>query len=198
MVNYDTPPVHPLRLFEELFAAAQKTQTIDPTAAALATANKKGEVSVRMVLVKSWNENGFVFYTNLHSKKALHLKDNPTAALCFYWDCISHQIRIEGNARQVSNQIADDYFKTRPPLSQLGAWASLQSQKMSNEDELKKSLEHHRQKFGTDSIKRPPYWGGYALKPQSIEFWQRGEGRLHHRLLYERKRKAWHVSRLYP
>ena len=175
----------PFELFEKWFAEAKKKEINDPNALALGTANNKCIPSVRMVLLKGFDKNGFVFYTNLNSQKGNELKDNPNASMCFHWKSLLRQIRIVGTLKTVDDKIADDYFKTRAYESRIGAWASKQSSVLKNRDELLNSLENFKKKFNDkENVPRPDHWSGWNLKPSSIEFWLDGENRIHERLKY--------------
>ena len=190
----------PIKLFEEWFNEAKKTEINDPNALALATADKSGLPSVRMVLLKSFNNNGFVFYTNFNSKKSNDLKENPQASLCFHWKSLLRQIRISGNVTKVLDKEADAYYKTRSYGSRIGAWASKQSSVLNNIDELYKSIEDYKKKYpDEDKLPRPDYWSGWNLKPTNIEFWLDGKDRIHQRLKYTKKEdQSWEKFLLNP
>ncbi len=151
-----------------------------------------------MVLMKSFDEKGFVFYTNLNSTKGRALRATSRAALTFYWEALSRQVRIQGNVMPVSNEAADDYFATRPRGSQLGAWASEQSELLESRAKLEEKFQQYDEKFTGCEIPRPPHWGGYRVSPHRIEFWIGRNDRLHDRLLYERNGETWVMQRLYP
>ncbi len=175
----------PYELFEKWFGEAKKKEINDPNALALATANKSGVPSVRMVLLKDFDRNGFVFYTNLNSQKGNELKDNPTASMCFHWKSLLRQIRIVGTLQLVDDKTADDYYNTRAYESRIGAWASKQSSILKNRDELLNSLENFKKKYNDKyKVPRPDHWSGWILKPSSIEFWLDGDNRIHERLKY--------------
>tara|TARA_Y100000817_G_scaffold299523_1_gene277704 strand:- start:399 stop:1025 length:627 start_codon:yes stop_codon:yes gene_type:complete len=190
----------PIKLFEEWFNEAKKTEVNDPNASALATADKLGVPSVRMVLLKSFNNNGFVFYTNFNSKKGNDLKENPKASLCFHWKSLLRQIRISGNISKVLDKEADAYYKTRSYDSKIGAWASNQSSVLNNRDELYKSIEDYKKKYPDENnVPRPSYWSGWNLRPNSIEFWLDGKDRIHQRLKYTTKEnQSWEKFLLNP
>ena len=190
----------PIKLFEEWFNEAKKTEINDPNASALATANKLGVPSVRMVLLKSFNNNGFVFYTNFNSKKGNDLKENPKASLCFHWKSLLRQIRISGNIYKVLDKEADAYYKTRSYGSKIGAWASNQSSVLNNRDELYNSIEDYKKKYPDENnVPRPSYWSGWNLRPNSIEFWLDGKDRIHQRLKYTTKEnQSWEKFLLNP
>jgi len=191
---------NPIDLFGEWFNEAKKTEINDPNALALATADKNGIPSVRMVLLKDYNHNGFVFYTNLNSKKSSDIKDNSDASMCFHWKSSLRQIRINGKILKVSDKEADLYFDSRTYASRIGAWASKQSTILKNRDELCKSIEDYKKIYPDEnSVPRPSYWSGWNLNPYEIEFWLDGENRIHQRLLYIKKEKGnWTRSLLSP
>ena len=175
----------PFELFEKWFVEAKKKEINDPNALALGTASKTGVPSVRMVLLKGFDKNGFVFYTNLNSQKGNELKHNPHATMCFHWKSLLRQIRIVGTLKLVDDKTADDYYKTRAYESRIGAWASKQSSVLKNREELLNSLENFKNKYSDkDNVPRPSHWSGWNLKPLSIEFWLDGENRIHERLKY--------------
>ena len=175
----------PFQLFERWFAEAKSKEINDPNALALGTANKEGIPSVRMVLLKGFDQNGFIFYTNLNSQKGKELKENPNASMCFHWKSLLRQIRIVGTLQLVDNKTADDYYNTRAYESRIGAWASKQSSIMKNRDELLKTLDDIKKKNNDiNNVPRPDYWSGWNLKPTSIEFWLDGDNRIHERLKY--------------
>lgn len=187
-----------IRRFERLFRRAQRTELQEPTAAALATATPRGRPSVRIVLLKGVDERGFVFYTNMKSRKGRQLHANPQAALCFFWDPLMEQVLVEGRVKIVSKQEADQYWGTRPRMSQIGAWASLQSSPMKSPRVLLGRVAFYELKFAGKKIPRPPHWFGYRLVPNRIEFWVRRPFRLHERMLYEKKGQRWAKTLLYP
>jgi len=175
----------PIKLFEKWFDEAKKKEINDPNALALGTASKTGIPSVRMVLLKGFDNNGFVFYTNLNSQKGNELKDNPNATMCFHWKSLLRQIRIVGTLKLVDDKTADNYYNTRTYESRIGAWASKQSSVLKNRKELLDSLETFKKKYNDkDNVPRPDYWSGWNLKPLSIEFWLDGDNRIHERLKY--------------
>tara|TARA_B100000401_G_C52684633_1_gene661451 strand:- start:352 stop:978 length:627 start_codon:yes stop_codon:yes gene_type:complete len=178
----------PIELFGEWFNEAKKTEINDPNAVALATADNKGLPSVRMVLLKDYDKNGFVFYTNLNSKKSLDLKENPSASLCFHWKSLLRQIRLTGAVSKVSEEEADKYYKTRSYNSRIGAWASQQSEVLKNREQLNDLIDEFKKKYSDENnVPRPDYWSGWNLNPDSIEFWLDGEHRIHQRLKYIKK-----------
>ena len=175
----------PFELFEKWYVEAKKKEINDPNALALGTASKEGIPSVRMVLLKGFDKNGFVFYTNLNSQKGNELKENPNASMCFHWKSLLRQIRISGTLKQVDDKTADNYYNTRGYESRIGAWASKQSSVLKNRDELINSLENFKKKYNDkDNVPRPNHWSGWNLKPSSIEFWLDGDNRIHERLKY--------------
>ena len=190
----------PFELFEKWFVEAKKKEINDPNALALGTASKIGIPSVRMVLLKGFDKNGFVFYTNLNSQKGNELKDNPNATMCFHWKSLLRQIRIVGTLKLVDDKTADDYYKTRAYESRIGAWASKQSNILKSRDELLNSLENFKKKYNDkDNVPRPDHWSGWNLKPSSIEFWLDGDNRIHERLKYTLdKNNNWVKNLLSP
>lgn len=188
----------PVEFFKEWLTEASSTEPNDPEAMALATVSPDGQPSVRMVLLKGVDDKGFRFYTNLESRKARELSHNQHAALCFHWKSLHRQVRVEGVVAPLSGEAVDAYFKTRHPLSRLGAWASKQSEPLASRDELEERVRLFSQKFKGQDIPRPPHWGGFVLFPQKIEFWQEGEGRLHDRFLFIRSSAGWELTRLNP
>ena len=190
----------PFELFEKWFVEAKKKEINDPNALALGTANKNGIPSVRMVLLKGFDKNGFVFYTNLNSQKGKEIKENPNATMCFHWKSLLRQIRIVGTLKKVDDRIADDYYNTRAYESRIGAWASKQSSVLKNREELLNSLEDFKTKYSDkNNVPRPDYWSGWILKPISIEFWLDGDNRIHERLKYTLgKDNVWIKSLLSP
>ena len=188
----------PMELFQEWLREAGKTELNDPEAMALATVGDGGRPSVRMVLLKHVDEKGFSFYTNMESRKGQELAKNPQAALCIYWKSLHRQVRVEGQVERLPRTEVEAYFATRHPLSRLGAWASAQSRPLASRAELIKHVEEAQQRFGEKDIPCPPYWGGYRLAPDKIEFWQEGDARLHDRFLFTRAGAGWTVVRLNP
>jgi pyridoxamine 5'-phosphate oxidase len=191
-------PSDPIAQFEALFARARASEPGDVTKVALATADVSGAPSLRMVLLKGVDERGFVFFTNHESRKARDLAANARAALCFYWETIGTQVRVEGSATRVSDQESDAYFATRPRDSQIGAWASRQSAPVASREELLAQVAAMRERFAGQAVSRPPFWGGYLIAPERIEFWSAGEFRLHDRILYTRAGALWRSERLFP
>jgi pyridoxamine 5'-phosphate oxidase len=171
---------------------------VDTTPVALATADGAGRPSVRMVLLRGIDERGFVFHTNYESRKGQELDANPHAALCFYWPTLDEQIRVEGEVERLPGGESDAYFAGRPRGSQLGAWASAQSQVLKNREMLEENYRATETRFEGQSVPRPQFWGGYRLKPTRIEFWYGRPDRLHDRVVYTRQGDAWKIERLYP
>ena len=190
----------PFQLFEEWFEVAKKKEINDPNALALGTASKEGVPSVRMVLLKGFDKDGFIFYTNLKSQKSKELKENPNATMCFHWKSLLRQIRIVGKLNQVDDKTADDYYSTRAYESRIGAWASKQSSILKSRDELLNNLENFKKKYSDkDNVPRPDHWSGWNLKPSSIEFWLDGDNRIHERLKYTLdNNNNWEKSLLSP
>ena len=176
---------NPFELFESWFEEAKKKEINDPNALALGTASKEGVPSVRMVLLKGYDKNGFVFYTNLDSQKGKEIKENPNATMCFHWKSLLRQIRIVGILNQVDDKTADEYYNSRAYESRIGAWASKQSSVLNNRKELLNSIEDFKKKYqNKKNVPRPKNWSGWNLKPKSIEFWLDGDNRIHERLKY--------------
>ena len=190
----------PIDLFKVWFEEAKKAEINDPNAVALATSDTNLVPSVRMVLLKDFNLDGFVFYTNLSSKKSRDLKSNPNASMCFHWKSLQRQIRIVGKINPVNINDADRYYNSRAYDSRIGAWASNQSTVLKNRDELYKNIENYKRKYpDKNNVPRPPYWSGWNLNPDLIEFWLDGANRIHERLLYEKNNKGdWQRSLLSP
>ena len=191
---------NPFQLFEKWFEEAKKNEINDPNALALGTVSKEGIPSVRMVLLKGYNEKGFIFYTNLNSQKGNEIKENPNASMCFHWKSLLRQIRIVGVLKQVDDKTADEYYKSRAYESRIGAWASKQSNVLNNREELLNAIENFKKKYqDKDNVPRPKNWSGWNLKPQSIEFWLDGDNRIHERLKYTlSEKKNWIKSLLSP
>jgi len=171
---------------------------VDTAPVALATADASGRPSVRMVLLRGADEHGFVFHTNYTSRKARELTENPHAAICVHWHAIEEQIRIEGTVERLDDRASDDYFASRPRGSQIGAWASRQSDTLDSRETLEAAYRAIEQRFHGGPVPRPPFWGGFRLIPERIEFWFGRADRLHDRLLYLREANGWRVERLYP
>jgi pyridoxamine 5'-phosphate oxidase len=193
-----THAADPIALLASWLAEAEQREPHNPTAMALATADERGAPSVRMVLMRGLDERGCVFYTNLGSRKAAEIAANPRGALCFYWKSLDRQVRAEGTLEQVSDEEADAYFASRDRQSQIGAWASKQSQPLEGRLDLEKRVARYALKFNIGPVPRPPFWSGYRLRPEHIEFWQQGVFRLHERTVYHRTVEGWTTQSLYP
>jgi pyridoxamine 5'-phosphate oxidase len=175
----------PFELFDKWYEAAKKKEINDPNALALATSSKNNVPSVRMVLLKDFSKNGFVFYTNLNSQKGNEIKENPSVSMCFHWKSLLRQVRINGKVTPVQNTVADKYYNSRAYESRIGAWASNQSSVLNDRQELINSIDKFKEKFNEkDNVPRPDHWSGWNLKPDSIEFWLDGENRIHERLKF--------------
>ena len=190
----------PIDLFEVWMHEARKSEPNDPNAVALGTSDHNNSPSIRMVLLKDFNKDGFVFYTNLNSQKGNELKNNPKAAMCFHWKSLLRQVRVNGSVKKASDKIADEYYNTRGYESRIGAWASKQSSILNNRDELLSSIEEYKKKYDNkNEVPRPVYWSGWNLSPSSIEFWFDGDSRIHERLKYIKDEAGnWTKSLLSP
>ena len=190
----------PIQLFKLWMDEAKKAEPNDPNALSLATSDKNNFPSVRMVLLKDFNQNGFVFYTNLNSQKGNELKENPKVAMCFHWKSLLRQIRISGTVTQVNDEVADQYYNSRGYESRIGAWASKQSEELSGRDQLINSIKEYKNKYNDENkVPRPSHWSGWNLSPSSIEFWLDGESRIHERLKYTKDSSGqWRQSLLSP
>ncbi len=189
---------NPIVQFEKWFKEAIDAQVNEPNAMTVCTATKEGRPSARVLLLRNFSKGGFVYYTNYNSRKGCEIAKNPYCALLFFWPELERQVRIEGIARKQSTKESDLYFNTRPHGSKIGAWASEQSKVIANRDKLTKAYEKISEKFAGKEITRPPHWGGYLLKPSSIEFWQGRPSRLHDRILYSKEGNNWKIERLSP
>ena len=190
----------PIELFEVWMNEAKNSEPNDPNALALATANKKAMPSVRMVLLKDFSKNGFVFYTNLESQKGNELNENPNASICFHWKSLLRQVRISGKLSKVSDKTADDYYNSRGYESRIGAWASKQSEILKSREHLLQKIADYKKKYtDKNKVPRPQNWSGWNLLPSSIEFWLDGDNRIHERLKYTKNSKGeWIRSLLSP
>jgi len=191
---------NPIDLFKHWFNEAKKTEINDPNALALATVAKNGIPSVRMVLLKGFNSDGFIFYTNLNSQKSSEIKSNPKASMCFHWKSLLRQVRITGEITNVSDIDADSYYNSRSYGSRIGAWASNQSSVLNSRDELLKSIDKFKKKYSDkNNVPRPKHWSGWNLNPYEIEFWLDGKNRIHERLSYTKKSdNKWEKNLLSP
>ena len=188
----------PFRQFAHWFGEAIETQVLDPNAMSIASVAADGQPSLRTVLLKYYDASGFVFYTNLESRKAREINANPRVALLFYWAELSRQVRITGTACHTSAAENLRYFLSRPRDSQIGAWVSAQSSVISSRSLIENKFMEMRQKFAAGEVPLPSFWGGYRVNPDTIEFWQAGEHRLHDRFLYSRSGSDWSIARLSP
>jgi len=191
-------PENPISQFKAWLADAEKSEPDNHNAMTLATADADGRPSARMVLLKDVDEGGFVFYTNLTSRKGRELVANPHAALVFHWKSLTRQVRVEGAVEAVSDQEADDYFHSRARLSQIGAWASKQSQPLEGRFELERRVAKYTAKFNIGTVPRPEFWSGFRVVPSRIEFWREEAFRLHDRTVYTRAGDDWTTEKLFP
>lgn len=189
---------NPIDQFMIWFEQALSADLLDPNAMTLATATKEGVPSSRVVLLKGVDKEGFRFYTNYRSRKGRELEENPQAALCFYWPPLERQVRVEGKVQKVDRAKSADYFRRRPRLSQLGAWASQQSSRVDSRKELEATFREVKKQFENKEVPLPDFWGGYLLKPVHVEFWQGRRKRLHDRICYEKEGDSWSIFRLSP
>ena len=190
---------NPLDLFKEWYAEAKKTEINDPNALSVATVDENGAPSVRMVLLKDFSVKGFVFYTNLNSKKSEDIKKNPQVSICFHWKSILRQIRISGKVSNVSDAEADIYYNSRGYDSRIGAWASDQSKILKDRQDLYNSIKEYEKKYpDKNNVPRPSHWSGWCLNPDSIEFWLDGKSRIHERLKYIKNNNTWDKVLLSP
>lgn len=189
----------PMARFQELFAEASRSEAADATAMSLATADAAGQPSVRIVLLKAADARGFVFYTNLRSRKGRELAENPRAAICFHWPSIGWQVRAAGTVEAVGDAEADEYFASRPRGSRIGAWASRQSQPLAHRGDLMAQVRDIEERFAGAEVPRPPFWSGYRLVPAEIELWKSDDFRLHHRTRFTRRADGgWDATLLQP
>lgn len=198
-VPYDAPNTDPFTLFGQWLIQAEQTEPNDPNACSLATVSADGRPANRMVLMKGFDANGFVFFTNAHSRKGQHMENNPHVAMLFHWKSLRRQVRIEGAITLVSDKESDSYFQTRSVISRLGAVASDQSAPLANKQLLLDRVNALQQTYTEDTIPRPAHWRGYRLKPNLMEFWMDGDNRLHDRWNYTPNGTGgWDIQRLYP
>jgi pyridoxamine 5'-phosphate oxidase len=188
----------PMDRLQELLERRAEAEETPDVAVALATADSTGAPSVRMVLLKGADARGFVFFTNYGSRKARELEENPRAALCFYWPSLLTQVRAEGTVRRITEAESDAYFATRPRESQIAAWASHQSAPIGSRADLVARYEAVSARFAGRPLPRPPFWGGYRLEPERIEFWEGDAARLHHRTCFTRRGSSWQMEILQP
>ena len=193
-----TEASEPLTLFANWFGDAEKTEPNDPNAVALATVDGDGLPDVRMVLLKGYDERGFVFYTNFESAKGVEILGSMKAAMCFHWKSLRRQVRLRGPVEIVSDEEADAYYASRARGSRIGAWASKQSRPLESRFALEKAVTEYTARHAIGDIPRPPYWSGFRIMPQTIEFWHDRPFRLHDRLVFSRDGEGWRTTRLYP
>lgn len=189
---------NPFVQFEKWIKEAIEAQVNEPNAMTLCTATKEGKPSARIVLLRNFTEDGFIYYTNYTSRKGIEISDNPNCAILFFWPELERQIRIEGEVQKQTSEESDLYFNTRPRESKIGAWTSSQSKVISDREVLNKEFEINSNKYPTDMIPRPVFWGGFVVKPLTIEFWQGRPNRLHDRILYTKENNNWKIDRLAP
>ncbi|MFZ1813337.1 MAG: pyridoxamine 5'-phosphate oxidase [Rhizobiaceae bacterium] len=191
---------NPMKNFADWLEQAEKQESNDPSAMALASVDEDGLPNVRMVLMRRFDDNGIVFFTNFESQKGTEILASGKAAACFHWKSLRKSVRFRGPVETVKDEEADDYFHSRPRGSRIGAWASRQSRALESRFALEKEVARYTAKFGLGEIPRPDYWSGFRIRPVSIEFWSDGQFRLHDRIRYDRPHPdgEWQVSRLYP
>jgi len=188
----------PFALFNAWLKEAEGAEPNDPNAMILATATTDGRPSARAVLLKEWDERGFVFYTNLESRKSEEIRANPNAALLFYWKTLHRQVRIEGAVSLVADEQADAYYASRPRLSRIGAWASAQSRPLADRETFETRVAEYEAKFPGENVPRPSFWSGWRVTPAYFEFWQDQQFRMHDRMTYRAAGAGWETGRLYP
>ena len=190
---------NPIELFKKWFSRAEENEINDPNAVAVATSDKSNQPNVRMVLLKGLNDQGFVFYTNFNSTKGKELKINQKASMCFHWKSLRRQVRVLGKVEEVTSKEADDYYNSRPYKNKISAWASSQSQPLDKRETFLDKIKEFEKKYpDANNVPRPPYWSGWRLIPNEIEFWVDGEGRIHERLIYKNTGGKWSKEILYP
>jgi pyridoxamine 5'-phosphate oxidase len=190
--------VDPIQQFAKWWKAATESHIAEPNAMTLATCNSLGQPSARIVLLKTFTEKGFIFFTNYGSRKGTEIEENPKAALIFFWKELERQVRIEGTVSKIDKKDSDDYFASRPHGSKIGAWSSPQSQIITHREILDENVKQFEARFGDGNIERPTYWGGYIVEPKMIEFWQGRPSRLHDRIRYSLEKASWKIDRLAP
>lgn len=188
----------PFAQFQDWFDDVLRLDLPEPNAVVLATASAEGVPAARVVLLKGVDKDGFLFFTNYQSAKGRDLKENPAASLCFHWQDLRRQVRVQGTIKKAPRKVSESYFRSRPRGSQIGAWASPQSQEVPDRAELDKRVVETEERFASGDVPCPPHWGGYLLKPQTIEFWRHGGDRMHDRVVYERSGRAWAKRRVAP
>jgi pyridoxamine 5'-phosphate oxidase len=189
---------NPIKQYEKWFNEALKSNILDPYAACLSTVDKLGRPTSRILYIRDIVSDGFVFYTNYNSNKGSDISINNYASLNIFWGELERQIRIQGTISKVKGSVSDKYFNSRPRSSQIGAWASSQSQKIKDRSELESKIKFYERKFENKNVSRPPHWGGYCLLPTLLEFWQGRSSRLHDRIVYTKDNNQWSKSRLSP
>lgn len=187
----------PMLMFQKWYQGAHEKQVPSPHAMAISTVNSNGQPSSRMVYMKELLEEGIVFYTNYKSRKGHDLEENQKISVLFFWQNTEQQVRIEGTVQKVDEMLSDEYFASRPRISQIGAWASEQSQTIENRDALEARVAQYEKKF-PNQVPRPPHWGGYLIVPNYFEFWQGRLGRLHDRICYQKEKNSFKISRISP
>jgi pyridoxamine 5'-phosphate oxidase len=194
----DVKHVDPMLLFNKWYEEAYERNCSEPHAVTISTVDASMQPSSRTVYLKEIIEEGMIFYTNYESKKAKDIEQNPKVSALFYWDCLERQVRLSGVAEKIPAEMSDDYFNSRPRGSQLGAWASKQSDIITDRNELEKAYAEVEQRFEGKEVPRPDFWGGYLIRPTYIEFWQGRPSRLHDRICFEKNEEDWDVNRKNP
>ena len=197
-LSEDDIPKNPYSLLTQWMETAIAEEILEPTAICLSTIKYNGTVGSRIVLAKELEDDGLVFFTNYESAKGLDIAKNSSASAVFFWAPLQRQVRIEGHIEKISSKKSDEYYNERPTLSKVGAWASPQSRVLRSRNELENLVKNFQKKFENEELGRPPFWGGYKLKYESIEFWQGRQGRLHDRFLYKKRENTWTICRLAP